>query len=462
MRTFLTWISFCLAVVAQSAGAPRTDEPSGIKFFTGSWKALLAEAKRQNKPVFIDVYTSWCGPCKAMAKEAFPDKKVGEKFNASFISYQIDAEKGEGVEIARRYTVRAYPTSLYVSADGTLLHRSEGYGGVNGMLQEADKAIDAANEPVTLGAMEKDYAAGKRDGPFLAAYLTKRAMVDLPDSDALDVYLNTIPQADWSSDKNLFIISGNAKRYNKVTLELLNQRLEQLKTIGDPAIVDLRNKIGHSVFVMNQDLFSQAIATKNEQLVDDVIRNNVAYLNTVRSEPLPAGVAENVDKGYRRKFYLETKNYDKFRPLILADVAELMNVSADSVKARDERGYRQFQQHAEAMPDSIKKGDDFKKYDAFIRHTETNRIADRLNDIAWSYHENMPDKQDLTQALSWSAKSLDYKRAPMYLDTYAHLLDKLGRKADAIKIEQEAIDKAKAAGEDAANYEKAIAEMKTK
>lgn len=72
----------------------------------------------------------------------------------------------------------------------------------------------------------------------------------------------------------------------------------------------------------------------------------------------------------------------------------------------------------------------------------------------------MPDKQDLTQALSWSAKSLDYKRVPMYLDTYAHLLDKLGRKADAIKVEQEAIDKTKAAGDDAADYEKALAEMK--
>ncbi len=238
MRTFLIWVSFCLAVTAQAVGASPTDEPSGIKFFTGTWKALLAEAKRQNKPVFIDVYTSWCGPCKAMAKEAFPDKKVGEKFNTSFISYQIDAEKGEGVAIARRYTVRAYPTSLYVSTDGTLLHRSEGYDGVDGMLQEAEKAIGAANEPVTLEAMEKDYTAGKRDVSFLAAYLTKRAMVDMPDSDALDVYLSKLPQADWSSDKNLFIISGNAKRYNKVALGLLSQRLDQLKAASAALTTD--------------------------------------------------------------------------------------------------------------------------------------------------------------------------------------------------------------------------------
>lgn len=90
-------LGLCLALTIARSAVPRTDEPSGIKFFTGSWKAVLAEAKRQNKPVFVDIYTTWCGPCKLMAKEAFPNPTVGEKFNSSFVSYQIDAEKGEGV-----------------------------------------------------------------------------------------------------------------------------------------------------------------------------------------------------------------------------------------------------------------------------------------------------------------------------------------------------------------------------
>lgn len=58
MKTCLLWLSLCLALATANSAALPTDEPSGIKFFTGSWKAVLAEAKRQNKPVFVDIYTT--------------------------------------------------------------------------------------------------------------------------------------------------------------------------------------------------------------------------------------------------------------------------------------------------------------------------------------------------------------------------------------------------------------------
>ena len=112
-----------------------------------------------------------------MAKQAFPDAKVGEKFNANFISYQIDAEKGEGITVTRKYAVDAYPTSLYVSGNGELIYRAVGYGGIPGMLTEADKAIAAAKDENPLSAMEKRYEAGQRDVAFLAGYLLKRTTI---------------------------------------------------------------------------------------------------------------------------------------------------------------------------------------------------------------------------------------------------------------------------------------------
>jgi thiol:disulfide interchange protein len=148
-----------LFILLAASFAVQAEEPTGIRFFKGSWKAVLNEAQKQNKPVFIDIYTTWCGPCKQMARQAFPDAKVGEKFNANFISYQLDAERGEGVQIARKYTVTAYPTTLFVSPDGALIHRVVGYGGIQAMLTEADKAIAAAADPNPLSALEKHYAS---------------------------------------------------------------------------------------------------------------------------------------------------------------------------------------------------------------------------------------------------------------------------------------------------------------
>ncbi|MDX1666390.1 MAG: thioredoxin family protein, partial [Saprospiraceae bacterium] len=38
----------------------------GIAFFEGTWKEALAAAKEQEKVIFVDAYTTWCGPCKVM------------------------------------------------------------------------------------------------------------------------------------------------------------------------------------------------------------------------------------------------------------------------------------------------------------------------------------------------------------------------------------------------------------
>lgn len=119
----------------------RAQPPAGVQFFAGSWKDALTEAKRQNKPLFVDVYANWCPPCRRMAREAFPDAKVSERYNARFINYRIDAEMGEGVGIARSYAVASYPTLLYVAPNGELMQRSVGYGGTNAMLTLADMAL---------------------------------------------------------------------------------------------------------------------------------------------------------------------------------------------------------------------------------------------------------------------------------------------------------------------------------
>jgi uncharacterized protein YyaL (SSP411 family) len=76
-----------------------------------------------------------------MAREAFPNPKVGTKFNTYFISYQINAEYGEGLDVAKLYSVQSYPTSLFMTPTGELVHRAVGYGGVEAMITQADHAL---------------------------------------------------------------------------------------------------------------------------------------------------------------------------------------------------------------------------------------------------------------------------------------------------------------------------------
>ena len=93
----------------------------GISFTQGNWKEVQALAAQENKAIFLDVYTSWCGPCKMMANKVFTQKEAGDYFNANFINYKIDAEKGEGIEIAKKYQISSYPTCLFLTPDGKLV-----------------------------------------------------------------------------------------------------------------------------------------------------------------------------------------------------------------------------------------------------------------------------------------------------------------------------------------------------
>lgn len=102
------------AFIATSATVNNTveDKHNGIEFFHGTWKEAVAKAKKEDKLIFVDAYTTWCGPCKWMSKNAFKNPEVGEFFNDNFICVKVDCEKGEGIKLADEWNINAYPTLL--------------------------------------------------------------------------------------------------------------------------------------------------------------------------------------------------------------------------------------------------------------------------------------------------------------------------------------------------------------
>lgn len=119
-----------VAIIVGSSFKPsekKEPELPGIKFFHGTLKEAKAKAKKENKLIFIDCYTTWCGPCKSMAKKTFVNKEVGEYFNKNFICLKIDMEKGDGLTIGTSYSIEAYPTYLFIDSKGELKHRDLGY-----------------------------------------------------------------------------------------------------------------------------------------------------------------------------------------------------------------------------------------------------------------------------------------------------------------------------------------------
>lgn len=114
----------------------------GIVFEELSLEEALKKAAEEGKYVFLDCYTSWCGPCKVMSKQVFVRKAVGDLFNPTCINIKIDMEKGEGPEIAKRYGVQAYPTMFVLNSDGSVKYRLQGGMEAGHFLVKARNALD--------------------------------------------------------------------------------------------------------------------------------------------------------------------------------------------------------------------------------------------------------------------------------------------------------------------------------
>lgn len=117
----------------------------GVKFMEGSFQEALNVAKQQKKMVFVDVCTSWCGPCRWMSEEVLQTPEAAKYFDNYFVCFKIDAEKGEGVAFAKKYDVHAYPTFLMILPDGTLRHKIVGGGHVAYLYSSGGTGIEREN-----------------------------------------------------------------------------------------------------------------------------------------------------------------------------------------------------------------------------------------------------------------------------------------------------------------------------
>jgi thiol-disulfide isomerase/thioredoxin len=127
-------------------------QESGIQFSKDSLLSqALAKSKSEGKLVFIDCYTSWCGPCKHLASTIFPVKEVGDFYNSHFINVSFDMEKGEGKNIASKYDIKAYPTLLFLNADGEIVHQSIGSPvDANAFIELGKTALDSTRNLLSI------------------------------------------------------------------------------------------------------------------------------------------------------------------------------------------------------------------------------------------------------------------------------------------------------------------------
>ena len=376
--------------------APQPQPDSGIHFeHNTSWSAVRAKARSENKYLFVDCYTTWCGPCRFMTTQIFPQAEAGNYYNDKFVSVAVQLDTtakdapevkswyADAHEIVKEYHVNAYPTYLIFAPDGHVVHRMLGSTRtVADFLKETADAFDTTKQYYTILAQ---YDRGRRDSAFLrklswfciGLYDRQRAPA------VVHAYLKTQP--------NL---------YNRGTLELIKETT---------------TKSTDSYF---------SIFTSHAAKVDEVLGAGTAS-KFVREVYLHEGTG--LAPGDTRK-----PNWVAIHARIAAKLPAQADELTTRIKVNYYRNKKDWPHFETAMV-------------AYMKQYGAQMTLPDLNSLAWAVFEGCPDMSCVSEVLDWS-RGLKDSGDPAFLDTYANILYKLGHRDDAIALEQKAIELSPQAG----------------
>lgn len=337
----------------------------GVDFNEGkTFAEVLALAKKEGKPVFVDCYTSWCGPCKMMANKEFPKKEAGDYFNKKFVNWKVDMEKGEGVDLAKRYDVHAFPTFLILDADGNLTGRTVGAAGITDFIKKVE---DAMKEEKGLPWYQKKFNEGQRDAKFLKEYM------DVLENNYMrgkikDVALAALEgksAADIAADKSLFEIfgKGNFTPDDQLFLDVYANRALVAEKQGENAVKaldDMWKRYGmtslkfdgkeyqgfdKAKFKTYQAMLKQYAVPGAARMTDYVLCNNASYAKDYATmlkyikKDLKQGNADDMQIQYMLESVVKDKAQDK---KLMGEVAKIANARIEQLKLKDTSGERKF------------------------------------------------------------------------------------------------------------------------
>jgi len=218
----------------------------GIDFEHKGWEKIKKKAAKENKIIFIDAYTTWCGPCKWMSANVFTDEGVADFYNENFINLKLDMEKGEGLDFAKEYKVVAYPTLLFLDSEGAIVHKRLGALPAEEFLAFGKEALDPEKR---IGTLIAEYENGNRDPEFLKVYVTRMIAAGMDPMEAADLYFASLSQEELITEENFMLIrmlrpSMDSEYFAKVS----DNRDAFAAIVGEPEVMNFLKEISTSAF----------------------------------------------------------------------------------------------------------------------------------------------------------------------------------------------------------------------
>ncbi len=351
-------------------------EVEGIQFIKENLSMAQSKAAAAEKIIFVDAYTTWCGPCKMMDRTTFKDVEVTKYYNENFVNLKMDMEKGNGPSFAQMHSIRGYPSLLFLNAGGELVHRSLGFQDGKKFLELGKSASDPNQQVITL---QKRFERGEKDQDFLLNYADALTMAGMDGyEEATQAYIDQ--EKDWNSPKNIRALFD----YSKASID--SKLFEYM--------------------LANKSLFESEIGV---QKVEDKI--SFAASSDVRVKQVNPTDQEALTIHF-------TKYYGEDNAAERATGYYLNNLMYSPGEVNEQKYLADVQ---------------------LFMATNPTLSSQSLNAHAWRIYELSDDKLILSQAESWINKSIKLEKNSYNLDTKASILYKLGKKIDAMQAAEESL-----------------------
>ncbi|MFR9602818.1 MAG: thioredoxin family protein [Rikenellaceae bacterium] len=112
-----------------------------VKFHDVTVDQLQKLAAKSEKLIFIDLYATWCPPCRAMESNVFSREDVGEFMAARFECAKYNVDHTPGSELASQYNVRSIPTYLIFDSEAKFLGRLQGSMPAEDFMENINQAL---------------------------------------------------------------------------------------------------------------------------------------------------------------------------------------------------------------------------------------------------------------------------------------------------------------------------------
>lgn len=415
-------------------------EEKGIRFEQElSWQQILNKAKAENKYIFVDAYATWCGPCKLMDNDVYPSEKVGEYLNKKFIAVKVQMDSSrndtkrikewyvEAKRIFQEYQITAFPTYLFFSPEGKIVHRSAGAMSVNDFISLSRDAINPVRQYYSLLEMYKsnkltDYEALN----VLAASVMNMGNEDLAYEIARKYKIGYLDKLSIEKLKYEDFVFIN-QFYKLILNDGSKGKFFGLMYLNSEKVDNIAHWKGFS------EHYIKAVITK-EEIDSKILINNKPITN----RPDWKTISENIKKRYNSRYAENVVEEGKIR---FFRQIEDWNAYAELI---DEKCKRY----------NPKPGDDIMGE------------AWKLNGVAWDVFLYCNVENVLKKAILWIDLSLKLQEAnpnPQCMDTKACLLYKLGKVKEAVEWEEKTIrtieESAKKNGRDPEKFTKEYKEV---